>query len=86
MAYHDTRGHDDTQPHSLLPGNMSGSVILLQLVSVLMSQTHITTKGHVDVPGLDCFLRNYAELAPPVTSHHTRENWPGSSFPVGWPE
>lgn len=49
----------------LLPGIISGYGVLWQLGSVLMSQA-VTTQGHADVPGLDCCLLHFAELAPPL--------------------
>lgn len=33
-----------------------------------MSQAHVTIKGHIDIPGLDCHLRHCAELAPHLGS------------------
>lgn len=50
---------------------MSGSVFLWQPVSVLMSQAHVTTKDHADVPDLDCHLKDHVELAPSLDSHLT---------------
>lgn len=40
-----------------------------------MSQVHVTTKGHAEVPGLDCCLSHCAELAQPLAGHHSRESW-----------
>lgn len=41
----------------LLPKAMSGSVVLLQLGSMLMSVACVTTKGQMDVCGLGCHWR-----------------------------
>lgn len=41
---------------------MSGPMVLLQLGSVLMSITHVATKGHVAVRGLYCSLNPEAVL------------------------
>lgn len=40
----------------LLPGTMSGSVILLQLGSELMSVDNVPDEGHTDAQGLGCYL------------------------------
>jgi hypothetical protein len=44
--------------HKTLQMNMAGSLVLKQLGSLVMSKAHVTTKGHVDVPDLDCCLRH----------------------------
>lgn len=46
-------------------GDMSGSMFLWLLGSVLVFQTCVTTKGHSDDPDLDCCLGNYADLSHP---------------------
>lgn len=46
----------------LLQWAMSGSLTLWQLRSVLISQSHVMTKDHADVPSLDFSLRYCAEL------------------------
>lgn len=57
----------------LLQGAMSGSVVLSQMESVLMSEAHVTTQNPFRCPGLGCgpkaMLRSelFAELAPPLT-------------------
>lgn len=50
----------------------SGSVVTQQQGLVSMSVGHVTTKDHVDVPGLGYCL-GCAELAPPITSCATQE-------------
>jgi hypothetical protein len=64
----------------LPPGAMSGSLVLSQLGYVLMSQAHVTTKGHVDVlvwtiPEAMLMSQHCAEQAPPLIHHHTLESW-----------
>lgn len=55
-AYAATWGH--VIPRPVLPLRaMSGSMAPLQQGSVLMSVTHVTSKGHEDVDGLDRLLR-----------------------------
>ena len=49
---------------------MAGSVTLLQLGSVLMSVTGVTTNDYADVPGLGCHL-----------SPSTVLSWPYSQWP-----
>lgn len=53
-----TYGHGEVWP-GLLPRVMSGSKALFQLESVLMSVVHVATKGHSDVSGLGCSLRQW---------------------------
>lgn len=55
-----------TSGYMLLLKAMSESVVLWHLGSVLVSQASVTTKGHVDVPGLDCCLWHFAELVLPL--------------------
>lgn len=45
----------------MLAGTVSGSMVLWQ--PVLIAQARVITKGHANVPGLDCCLRHCAELA-----------------------
>ena len=59
----------------LLAVSLSGSLILRELESVLISQACVTTKGHAVVPDLDCHLKHYAELFPPLFGHHTGKSW-----------
>lgn len=47
--------------------DMSESMVLLHLGSVLVSQACVTTKSHVGVLGMDYHLKYYAELALPPT-------------------
>ena len=59
-----------SRPRLLLRA-MSWTIVLWQPGSVWMSQAYVTTKGCADVPGLDCHLRYFAELALSFTGHHT---------------
>lgn len=40
----------------LLLGAMSGSIVLSRLESVLISEAHVTIKGHIEVSDLGCCL------------------------------
>lgn len=64
-----TQGHGDIGP-GLLPRAMSGSVILLQLPTVLMSVTRVTTGS------LQLKYEDHAEPALPFTG--PGESWPHS--------
>ena len=43
-----TRGHGDHQTQAFPKDPMSGSVVLLQLRSMLMPMSHVATKGHMN--------------------------------------
>lgn len=53
----------------LPPRAMSGSVILKQQGSVLMSIAHFTIRDHADVSGLSCYLKPCYCLRP-------EQRWP----------
>lgn len=53
---------------------VSGSMILQQPGSVWMSQACVTAKGYADVTGLECHLRQCAELALALAGYHTQKS------------
>ena len=68
---------------TLLLRTVSGSVALHKQGSVLMSMVHVTTKGHVEVPGLGCCLRPCRCLRAeqsylPLNAFSTPERWLGT--------
>lgn len=42
----------------------------------MVSQANVTTKGHADIPGLDCHLRDCTERSLSLAGYHTWESWP----------
>lgn len=58
------RCQDSSLP-MVLTGAMSGSIALLQSGSMLMSQSLVTTKSHMDISGLYCPLRHCTKLVLP---------------------
>jgi hypothetical protein len=58
------------------PEAMSESVVLSNLISMLINQTCVTTRGHVDVLDMNCHLNHCAEFTPPISGHHTWERCP----------
>lgn len=58
----------------LLLGAMSRYMVLWHLGSVLMSQTSVTTRGHAELPGLGCCLRQCADLALTLDGYHIQES------------
>lgn len=64
----------------LLPKAMSGSLTLQQQRSVLMSVAHATTKDHVEVPSLRCYLDpcrcpKAVQNHPALTSCRPQVSW-----------
>ena len=59
----------------LLLEDMSRTMVLWPLGFVMMmSQDCVTTRGHAEIPGLDCGLRQCAELALTLDGHHSQES------------
>lgn len=61
--------------HELLQRNMSGSVFLLKLGSMMMSMTSVTKRGNRNHA---CMKKSegYAEMALPLTGHCNRKSGP----------
>lgn len=73
-----------TSRHMLFLRARSGFMVLYQLGSVLIYLAHVTTKGYVDVPGLNCHLRHGANLTlAPFTCRSDTDDKVWVSIPRG---
>ena len=41
-----------------------------------MSEAHVITKSHTEVPDMDCYLWHSAEMALTLARHNAGESWP----------